>query len=381
MCEKAFASNNFLLLYFTNRKQFTPQFNEPSFKEAIRNKFQFLQLSRADKAGNWLATSFHVKCSPYFAIIDPSDGQFLAVAYRDLTIPEIRDWLQRFLLPVPQFGLPQTIFTELIEGTHKIKLKASFAYGAKIRVSFTNPAGEERIVYVNRIAPLEIAFDKYCSEKGIDAAAHYFLFKGLDLPGTMSASQFGLRNGSVIHVHPLEDKTSTEPLSITVINVDGTSGVFNVTRGKKLGAFLKSYCDISSVNPQQMRFTFNNDVVFEDLTFAEHGMKNGDQLYAHLKPYQTQPEFMYRMMNQEVLVPSMQQETYEVAVPNQNMMFMYGQGQAPRQMGLPGSFQPNPFVTPFQMPGPPATGKSVHYQNKPHDQNPGSSIWEGFDMP
>jgi hypothetical protein len=202
----------------------------------------------------------------------------------------------------------------------------------------------------------------------------------------MSASQFGLRNGSIVHVHPLEDKTSNEPLSISVINVDGSSAVFNVTRGKKVGAFLKSYCEMSSLNPQQMRFTFNNDVVFEDLTFAEHNMKNGDQIYAHLKPYQTQPDYMYRMLNPE-LPPGlpMPQEPYEGPMPSQNLMFLYNQGQprqpVPSPAFPPAGFAPNPYVPPFTMQPPPPPAKSVHYQNKPHDQNPASSIWESFDMP
>jgi hypothetical protein len=52
MCEKAFASNNFLLMYFSNRKMFTQEFNDLAFREALKNKFQFLQLNRADRAGN-----------------------------------------------------------------------------------------------------------------------------------------------------------------------------------------------------------------------------------------------------------------------------------------------------------------------------------------
>jgi hypothetical protein len=384
MCEKAFASNNFLLLYFSNRKTFNQMFNEPGFKEVLRNRFQFLQLRRADKAGNWLTTTFHVKCSPYFAIIDPSNGQFLTIAYGDMTIPDLRNWLRHFLATSPAFALPQTIFRELIDEAAKIKLKASFASAAKIRVHFVGQTMDEKIVYVNRAAPLELAFEKFCSEKGIDINAHYFLFKGVELPGNMSASQFALRNGSVVNVHPLEDKTSAEPLSIAVVNVDGSSAVFNVTRGKKLGVFLKSYCEMTQLIAAQVRFTFNNEVVNEDLTFAEHDMKNGDHLYAHFKPAAPANDYMYHMMNpmeMPAMPPMPLQQQYEMPIPN--LMFLYNQGQVPRPP-LPSPFAPPPPgfpPAPGPFPMPPAKGMHPHYQSKPHDPNLSSSIWESFDMP
>jgi hypothetical protein len=53
---------------------------------------------------------------------------------------------------------------------------------------------------VNPVAAREIAFKKYCSEKGIDADTHYFLFTGVELPRKMSATQFRLRNESVASV-------------------------------------------------------------------------------------------------------------------------------------------------------------------------------------
>jgi hypothetical protein len=384
MSAKAFASNSFLLLYFSNRKTFNQMFSEAGFREALRNRFQFLQLSRADKAGNWLTTTFHVKCSPYYAVIDPSNGQFLTIAYGDMTIPDLRNWLRRFLATSPAFALPQTIFSELIDETAKIKLKASFSYAAKIRVHFVGQAMDEKIVYVNRAAPLELAFEKFCCEKGIDMSAHYFLFKGLELPGNMSASQFGLRNGSVVNVHPLEDKTSTEPLAVTVVNVDGSSAVFNVVRGKKLGVFLKSYCEMTQLGAARVRFTFNNEVVNEDLTFAEHDMKNGDRLYAHFKPAAPADDCMYHMMSLTEIPPIQQiQQQYEIPMPNPNLMFLYNQAQASRPQ-LPPAFAPPPAgfpPAPGPFPMPPAKGMHPHYQSKPHDPNLSSSIWESFDMP
>jgi hypothetical protein len=385
MCEKAFASSNFLLLYFSNRKTFTQEFIDPQFKDALKNKFRFLQLSRADRAGNWLTTSFHVKSSPYYAIIDPSNGQFLTISYGNLSIPGLRSWLHQFLSSAPKFALPHTIFSELIEEAQKIKLKNSFSYGTKIRVNFVSQAMDEKIVYVNRVAPLALAFEKYCNEKGIDMAAHYFLFKGVELPESMTASQFGLHNGSVVHVHPLEDKTSTEPISVSVVNCDGSSALFNVTRGKKLGVFLKSYCDMTGLNAAQLRFTFNNEMLNEDLTFAEHHMKDGDQLYAHMKPYVPPTEFVYHMMNHGEIAPippiPIQQAQYDMPIPNPNLMFLYNQAQAPRPPPLP------PPAFPAQLYGQPQTPfpmapKAVHYPGtKGHEPNPGASIWENFDLP
>jgi hypothetical protein len=376
MCEKAFASNNFLLLYFSHRKIFRPEFNEPAFKEALRNKFQFLQLSRADRAGNWLTTSFHVKSSPYFTIIDPSNGEFLTITYRTVTIPDLLVWLQHFLAGAPKFALPETIFTELIQEAHKAKLKSSFSAGGKIRVNFVSQAMDEKIIYINRIAPLGLAFEKYCSEKGIDIGAYYFLFLGIELPASMTASQFGLRNGSVVHVHPLEDKTSTEPLLVSVVNIDGTSTVFQVMRGRKLGVFLKSYCEMAGLNAVQLRFTFNNEILKDDLTFAEHNVRDGDQIYAHMRSQVPPADYLYPMMNPPPM--PLQQESYELPMPNPNLMFLYGRGQPPRPPLPPPAF-PAPAFPPAPFPMPPA--KNVHYPGgKGHDQNPASSIWENFDM-
>jgi hypothetical protein len=391
-CEKAFASNNFLLLYFSNSKNFTVQFTQPDFLDVLRNKFQFLQLSRSDKAGNWLTTTFHVKSSPYFAIIDPSNGEYVRITYGDMTTPAIREWLAQFLARSPKFALSHSIFPDLIEDTQRFKKTASFSYGTKVRVNFSSQLLGEKIIYVNKVAPLDIAFAKYCEEKSIDLANYYFLFKGVELPPSMTASQFGLRNGSTVYVHPLDDKTSPEPLSVSVVSVDGTSTVFQVTRGRKLGTFLKSYAEISGVNPQQLRLTFNNEVVNEELTFAEHNIKNGDHLYAHAKPYPPPAEFMYHMMNppeMNAMAPMQMQmplpmqmpmqmpmapEQYEMPMGvNPNMMFLYQQNQR-TQLPPPQAFNPS-FNAPFPMPQP----KTVHYQ-KPHESNQ-PSIWEQFDMP
>jgi hypothetical protein len=368
-CEKAFASNNFLLLYFSNRKVFTQQFSEPGFRDALRNKFQFLQLSRADKAGNWLTTSFHVRSSPYFAIIDPSDGSFVAIRYGEMETSEIRTWLQEWLLKSPKFAASRSVFPALIEDAADIRKKASYSYGTKLRVTFSSQLFEDKTIYVNKVAPLEMAFQKYCNEKKIDLNGYYFLFKGVELPKNMTASQFGLRNGSVVHVHPNEDKTSPEPLSITVVGVDGASAVFNVTKGKRLGLFLKSYCDLLGLNPTQLRFTFNNDVLNDDLTFAEHNMKTGDQIFAHVKQFPAN-DFVYHMMNTGAEMGGMPQipqaEAFDGPMGNPNVMYMYGQ-QRPQPYAAYGA--------PYAMPPP----KPMHYP-KTHDNNPTTSLWEPFDM-
>jgi hypothetical protein len=199
----------------------------------------------------------------------------------------------------------------------------------------------------------------------------------------MSASQFGLRTGSVVNVHPLEDKTSTEPLAVTVVNVDGSSAAFNVTRGKKVGVFLKSYCQMTQLTLAQVRFTFNNEVVNEDLTFAEHDIKNGDHIYAHFRPAVPAHDYMDHMMNPPEFtglpsVPSMQQQ-YEMTMQNPNFMFLYSQAQTPRAPLPPHTFAPPP--APFSMPPVKGTYQQSHYQNKPHDPNIGASIWESFEMP
>jgi hypothetical protein len=377
-CEKAFASNNFLLLYFTNSKTFTQQFVQPDFQAALRNKFQFLQLSRADRAGNWLTTIFHVKCSPYYAILDPSNGEYLEMRYGDLDTPTVHAWLQSFVSRAPKFTLSRSIFTDLIQDAQSLKKRSAFAYGTKIRLTVVSQGSEEKVIYINKSAPLEIAFEKYCGERGIDPLGHYFLYRGVELPPTMSASQMGLRNGSVVHVHPLEDKVSTEPLSVTVVGPDGASSVFNVTRGRKLGGFLKSYCELSGVNPAQVRMTFNSDPVHDELTFAEHSVKNGDQLFVHHRIVPPANEFMYSLVPPPPNVPRVPQmqlpgEQFELPMAG-NPMFYFNQPQRP------GPLPPQPFPPGYGQAYPMPPAKSGHYQ-KPHDSGTGGSIWESFDMP
>lgn len=382
-CEKAFASNNYLLLYFSNKKTFTQQFNELAFKELLRNKFQFLQLSRIDKAGNWLTTVFHFKKSPYFALIDPSDGKFVKVHYGEMTTPELKVWLQQFLAKGPKFAHPQSIFPDLIHETQVSKKKTSYSYGTKLRVTFVSQKFDEKTIYVNKIAPLQIAFEKYCTEKGIKQDGYYFMFRGVEMPGNMTASQFGLKNGSAINVHPLEDKTSTEPLSIVVVGVSGEANNFNVQKGKKVGAFLKTYCEMMSMNPAQVRFTFNSEPVDEDLTFAEHNIRNDDKICAQVRQYPPQPsEYVLLMQPGEIpgipgmgipgIPPQMQApppEQYDVPLPNSGMMYMYNQQRA----------QPAPFNAAFS-PAFPMPPKTMHPYQKPHDQNPAPSLWEPFDL-
>jgi hypothetical protein len=372
MCDLAFWSNNFLLLYFTNRKHYTSLFCTNDFKDLIRDRFQFLQLSRADKAGNWLATTFQVKRSPYYTIIDPSCGEFVAICYGEVSLSELGAWLSDFLATAPRFRLGQTVFTELIEKTQKLKTRTAFATGAKIRVNFVNGNGEERVMYVNRIAPLQVAFDKYCSEARIDISAHYFIFRGLQLPGNMSGAQLGLRNGSVVQVHALEEKFSKEQIVIAVVTVAGDQSTFHVTRSQKVGSFLKSYCELSGLKQQQMRFTFNNDVIFEELTFGEHNIRSGGLIYAHLKPYQSRPEHLYRMRNMEFAL-----EPNDVAVAAQNLPYAHNQEAQPRH-GLPTMFPGNPYIAPWALPQ--QQQKGVHCQNKGNEHT-AASIWEAFDVP
>ena len=398
-CEKAYAANNFLLLYFTNKKTFTPQFSEFSFKELLRNKFQFLQLSRVDKAGNWITTSFHFKKSPYYVLIDPSNGQFVDIHYGDMTIPELKIWLQQFLAKDPKFAQATSIFPALIEETHITKKKTSYSYGPKLRVNFSCSEFDEKIIYVNKVAPLEHAFEKYCLDRKIDIRNYYFMFRGVEMPFDMTASHFGLKNGSVIHVHPLEDKVSVENITISVLGVGGEPSQHTVQKGRKINQFLRNYCERNNLNFAQCRFTHNNEMVNEDLTFAEHRIKNGDQICTHMKQYLPPPnEFMYHMMVQGSEVPSVpavpsvppvaipglgavppmqQAEQYEVPVGNPNLLYMYNavQRPAPHQLYNPQSFTPQQF----QM-APPPQAKALHapYQ-KPHDANP-TSIWESFDL-
>jgi hypothetical protein len=107
-----------------------------------------------------------------------------------------------------------------------------------------------------------------------------------------------------------------------------------------------------------------------------------------MKPYVTQADpYLYgHMLNPELpVVPTipMQQEQYEMALANPNLMFLYSQGQAPPRQPLPPpNFLPNTYAPPPPARLPMPRAKNVRYQGtKPHDPNPPGSIWENFDMP
>jgi regulator of extracellular matrix RemA (YlzA/DUF370 family) len=95
-------------------------------------------------------------------------------------------------------------FTKSIDDAHKMKPKQSFTYGTKVRVVFIVDS-EKPIIYVNRIARLEIAVKKSCLERRIDSETHYFPLHNVELPNNVPALQFGFRNGSTVSGHVLDD--------------------------------------------------------------------------------------------------------------------------------------------------------------------------------
>ncbi|OHT15576.1 hypothetical protein TRFO_02935 [Tritrichomonas foetus] len=348
-CDKAFHEHHFVLLYFTNRKQFNQMFTEPNFKHLVKSHFTFLQLSRADKSGNWLTTTYHFESSPYYAILDPSTGNFLTIYYGDMTLEELSAWLSKFS---SKFANSTSIFSSLIDELQEAKRKSAFAYGTKLRVTFVCSKFEDRVLYVNKLAPFQIAFEKYCSEQNIEMDQYYFLFKGVQLPPEMTASQFGLRNGSVINVHHLEDRTSTEQISITVLGVDNNSSVYHVHKGKKISQFLRSYCEANQLQMENIRFTYKSDLVTDDLTFAEHKMKDGDQISAHIKTFSPPADYFYRMKLNDL--PSVDAANFDMQFAQLNqmqqmalqqppMMYMYNQAQ--RAQLTPPGMQQIPSMT------------------------------------
>jgi hypothetical protein len=284
-CDKAFATNNFLLLYFSHAKKemVARQFAKPDFRDALRGRFQFLKLSRANPAGHWLAFTYQTHNTPYFAIIDPSTGDFRRLTCGDLTTPRLCAWLDKFVAEGPKFASSQCMFTAMIAEIQRSNRVNSLTGGQKLRVTFSHRLLGDDIMAISRLAPLEIAFARYAEEKEIEVNAYYFMFEGVELPWNMTPCSFNLEHGSVIHVHPLDDKTSDEPLSLTVVS-DYGSGVFQVTRGRTIGAFLKSYAETSAhPTPDRLRLTCRAEILNEDLTFAEANVVDGDLLYADIK--------------------------------------------------------------------------------------------------
>ena len=122
----------------------------------------------------------------------------------------------------------------------------------------------------------------------------------------------------------------------------------------------------------------------DDLTFAEHNIKIGDQLYAHMKPYAPPNEYLYHMMGHGDIpgIPAVPipQEQYDVPMANPNLMFLYNQPPPPRAPLPPPNFAPQFYGQP-QGPFPMAPAKGVHYPGpKGNEQPPSGSIWENFDM-
>ena len=364
-CDKAFHEHRFVLLYFTNRKQFNQMFSMQSFKQLIKNHFTFLQLSRADKAGNWLTTTYHFQSSPYYAIIDPSTGDFLTIHYKDMSLDELGAWLAKFS---SKFSSATSVFPSLIEKLQEQKRKSAFAYGTKLRITFACSRFEDKVLYVNKAAPFQIAFEKYCAEMNIDMDQYYFLFHALQVPPEMTPSQLSLKNGSVITVHPLEDRTSTEQISISVVGLDSNSSVFHIAKGKRIGQFLKHYAEVNQLQLANTRFTLRNEIVNEDLTFAEHGIKDGDQIFVNLKTFMQPNDYYnnyYRMMKPNEIPPMIPSEGYDMQMPQigqmqmqQPMMYMYNQSQ--QKFPMPPAVPPISSIPnqlshqmPPQMPPPP----------------------------
>lgn len=433
VCERAFENGTFALLYFTNRKIYIPMFSDPKFRQFIKNKFKFMQLSRADKSGNWLTSTYHFDSSPYYAIIDPSNGEFVTVHYGEMNLDDLISWLSKFNR---KFRNPTSVFTGLSDKVSEQKRKAAFTYGTKLRIAFVCSRFDDRVMYISKTAPLEMAFEKYCEEQNIDMNEYYFMYYGVQLPPNMTASQFQLKNGSMIHVHHIEDRTSKEQISITVIGTDNNSTVYQVEKGRKIGQFLRNYCDTNKLQMKDLRFTYKNDVVNDDLTFAEHSMKDGDQILVHVKTYDPPTEYYSRlsmMMKPNEVHHMMPNEVYDqfqmpqinpmqqMAISQPPMMYMYNQAQRPQlppqmptQMQqiqqIPGQLHAMPPINPQiapQIPGqmpppmppmPPSQqitgqlpfnqtvqypmGPKMGYQfGKPTDQQPNQSLWENFEMP
>lgn len=437
-CDKAFQEHHFVLLYFTNRRTFNQLFMETNFKNIIKNNFNFLQLSRKDKSGNWLTSTYHFESSPYYAILDPTTGKFISIYYADMTLEELSSWLSKFN---GKFEKTTSDFSPLIDDLQEQKRKSAYAYRTKLKVTFSCANMDDKVLYVAKTAPLEYAFEKYCEEQNIDINQYYFLFRGVQLPPNMTASQFGLKNGSTINVHNIEDKTSKEQISLTVVGIDNNSSVYQVEKGKKINQFLRNYCETNKLQPESVRFTYKNDIVLDDLTFAEHNMKDGDKIIVHAKTFAPPSDYLMRphmiMKSNEIphMLPNEGFEQFQMAqmqqmaLPQAPMMYMYNQPQRTAQIAAP-AIQPiaampahqmqqiqqippqigqiptqiSPQIS-QQMPSsipPPITQQvasqinhqmpsfnQVQYQvhpskvypfSKPVDQNSNQSIWENFDM-
>lgn len=178
----------------------------------------------------------------------------------------------------------------------------------------------------------------------------------------MTASHFGLKNGSTINVHNIEDRTSKEQISLTVVGIDSNSSVYQVEKGRKINQFLRNYCEHNKLSPDSVRFTYKNDIVLDDLTFAEHNMKDGDKIFVHVKSYAPPSEYLLRspliMKSNEIphMLPNEQYDQFQMAQMNPMqqmtiqqapMMYMYNQQRAP-QISPPAIQQITP-MPPHQM--------------------------------
>ncbi|KAH0788430.1 ubiquitin-like modifier [Histomonas meleagridis] len=392
MCEKAYDSQKFLLLYFTNRKCYVRQFLDPKFPEMVNPRFEFFHLSRADKSGNWLTTTYRFKSSPFYAILDPSNGSFLKIHYGDLNLQQLETFLNSFISTNPKYELSYCQFPTTIEEIKENKRRAAYSYGTKIKVTFQSTKLPQINLFVNKSAPLRCAFESFCKKQNVDVRLYYFMYHGVQLPPEMTALQFHIKNNDIIYVHLFEDKNSTEPLSVTVIGIDGETTTLNVQKGRVVGSVLRMYCENHSLNPSSVRFTHKNDIVDESLTFGEHNISNGDQIIVQQKPViptvpppasSTQNEYYYHYMKQNDMqqqqmpqgppTVSLVPDIFEMqlqAQHNPNVMFMYNQ-PIPRNHPMP----PPPFNQINSSYGMPT--KQYPYQ-KQMDTQP-QNLWESFE--
>lgn len=285
VCKKAYESNTFVLLYFTNRKLFIKRFLEKPFMEKIQKSFTFLHLCRSEKAGNWFASTFQFKNTPFYSICDPSNGDFVRIHYGDVSSEELLDAAAHFKEMGLNYKSPICIFPEKLEENYKKKRRTTLTSGTKIRITFRATSDlPEKSMFINRTAPFSCAFEIYCSKMNIDINKYYFMYHGVQLPPDMTALQFKMKANDVIYVHLFEDKNSTELISITIIGIDNEETQVTVQKCRNVGSLLRTYCETHSIDISNYNFTIKGEIVDDSITFGEHNIQNNDKIIIEKKP-------------------------------------------------------------------------------------------------
>lgn len=371
-CQSSYDERKFLVIYFSNRKCFVRHFLKPEFVEAFKDKFQFLQMCRADKYGNWLSLSYHFTNSPLFGIIDPSNGKFISIHYGNLTTEELSSWLRDFLNKNMKYSLGYFSLSDLIEKIENDKERFRTSGQGKIKIIIKSISGQNTGFYPSKTSSFKFLFDKYCEKLKLDRKKYYFLYHGAQIPESMSPSQFHMKNGDIIYAHSIDEKESDETIDIYISFNNEHNYKYTVQKGRSLKLLTTSFCSEQNIDHDKYLFYYKNEKIDENLTFYELQIENDETIIVQERPQEndkTNKMFKFDLnpfqVSPQTPTVNMMQDMFSTI---QTPFYMYSV-QSP---AMSHTQQYIPF-SPFQ-PSTPKNANHINYMQK-QDQN----MWDSLE--